>query len=59
MLTPTDDTTATKYWEQAEQWFKDNPWMQTWNTGAGVARAAVAEYIANQNGETLFDPNRK
>jgi hypothetical protein len=42
------------YWEKAEVWFKDAPAGDMFNDCRSVAGRSVAEYIANQDGITLY-----
>lgn len=48
------DTVNNPYLDMARDWFKSSPSSDLFNDVKGVAIAAVAEYIANQNNTSNY-----
>lgn len=54
MYTLANDDQARECVSQAGEWFYEKGGRTMFEDVAGVARSAVAEYIANQKGLTLY-----
>ena len=42
-------------WEKVEAWWKDAPAGCMFNSAKSTAKVAVAEFLANQDGVTLYE----
>jgi hypothetical protein len=48
-----DDTHKT-LWERVNQWFDESPAKSMFADAKGICKAGVAEYLANQDGHTIY-----
>lgn len=53
-----EQTKDEKHFKQAQQWFEDCPSKSFFGDAKTIAIRAVAEYLANQAGKTLFPVNK-